>query len=143
MTEELPKQELLLKLLGLTASANDAEALSAIRKANEFLNRAGWTWEMLIHSKIKIIPSPFIGVGDPRTDRHAEPAEAPPFTPRPPKMRPTPPPPPPRPDAWSFADGIASGPQRPAQRPQMGPQNAGPLPRKPARNKYRPGIGEL
>jgi hypothetical protein len=140
MTQELPKQELLLKLLGLSTSANDAEALSAIRKANELMARSGWTWEMLLHEKIKIIPNPFTGVGDPRIDR-PETSQTPSKYPPPYAPPPRPPQTPPRPDPWFFADGASVG---ASARPQMGPQNAGPLPRKSARNaKYRPSAGEL
>src|SRR5258708_8942095 len=88
---ELPKQDLLLKLLGMTTSASDNEALMAIRRANEFLARAGWTWEMLIREKIKIIENPFNGINDPtrrpKNDHH-------PITP--PKPKPPKPPTPPR-----------------------------------------------
>ena len=38
-------QDKILKLLELTKSANDAEALSAIRKANDIREKAGLQWE--------------------------------------------------------------------------------------------------
>ena len=38
-------QEKILKLLDLTNSENDAEALNAIRKANTVREKAGWQWE--------------------------------------------------------------------------------------------------
>ena len=65
-TTELPKQDLLAKLLGMTTSNNDGEALNAIRKANLLMKSAGWTWADLISKKIKIIENPFTGLGDPR-----------------------------------------------------------------------------
>ncbi len=37
-------QKKILKLLDLTNSENDAEALNAIRKANEVRKKAGWQW---------------------------------------------------------------------------------------------------
>jgi hypothetical protein len=55
---ELPKQELLIKLLGMT-TAGDNEALVAIRKANALLTAAGWSWEQLIRGKITIVEDPF------------------------------------------------------------------------------------
>src|SRR5882672_7473149 len=62
---DLPKQELLIKLLRMTTSDNDGEALTALRKANAFLNAAGWDWERLIHGKIRIIEDPFKNLGTP------------------------------------------------------------------------------
>jgi hypothetical protein len=38
-------REKILKLLELTNSNHDAEALNAIRKANEILGKEGWHWE--------------------------------------------------------------------------------------------------
>ncbi len=38
-------QDKILKLLELTKSQNDAEALNAIRKANDIRERAGLQWE--------------------------------------------------------------------------------------------------
>ena len=38
-------QEKILKLLDLTKSENDAEALNAIRKANDVREKAGLQWE--------------------------------------------------------------------------------------------------
>jgi len=38
-------QDKILKLLDLTNSKNDAEALNAIRKANDVREKAGWQWE--------------------------------------------------------------------------------------------------
>lgn len=62
---ELAKQDLLVKILGMTTSDNDGQALVAIRKANKLLADAGWTWERLIAGKITIVQDPFNGVGDP------------------------------------------------------------------------------
>lgn len=56
---ELPKQQLLIKLMGMTGSANDGEALVALRKATALLTSAGWTWERLIEGKIKVVENPF------------------------------------------------------------------------------------
>jgi hypothetical protein len=56
----LPKQELLIKLMNMTSSSNDGEALSAVRKANELLLANKWSWEKLVHSKIKVIADPFV-----------------------------------------------------------------------------------
>lgn len=64
---ELPKQELLLKLLKMTTSSNDGECLTAIRKANALLTSSAWDWDMLIHAKIRIIEDPFKNLGTPAT----------------------------------------------------------------------------
>lgn len=50
---------LLLKLLGMTGSDNDAEALGFIRKANEHLARMGWTWDTLLRGKVTVLADPF------------------------------------------------------------------------------------
>lgn len=50
---------LLVKLLKMTTSSNDQEALAFIRKANEQLNKLGWTWEKLLTSRVTIVEDPF------------------------------------------------------------------------------------
>lgn len=95
---DVPKQELLIKLLKMTTSNNDGEALTALRKANAFLVSAGWDWERLINAKITVVEDPFKDLG-------ASPAwgspqgttsvPQPPSRPAPPRA-PTPPPQPPR-----------------------------------------------
>ena len=114
MTDEIPKQDLLTKLLKMTSSSNDGEVLVAIRKANALLQSAGWDWDKLIQGKIKVIADPFANTVAPTNPagngvRHAPappaaPRRAPPPPPpgpgRPihPQPRPTaPPPPPPKP----------------------------------------------
>ncbi len=84
---ELPKQEQLIKLLKMTTSANDAEALAFMRKANALLASAGWDWERLIQGKIKVIADPFGQIPVPQ-------AAKPPSFQQP--RNPPPPPPPPR-----------------------------------------------
>lgn len=114
MSEDLPKQELLIKLLKMTTSSNDGEAVVAVRKANSLLREAGWDWEKLIHGKIKVIADPFQNVAVPNQGNAAS-RPAPPTPPRqpgqpgqptqpaawkqPPPPQPpyTPPPPPPPP----------------------------------------------
>lgn len=151
---ELPKQLLLAKLLGMTDSASDNEALSAIRQANRLLKSAGWTWEQLIREKIKIVENPFAGLGDPLSDRPAEggfktatPPSAPPTPKPPPQPKPKPMPEAnwtrnvnpatfgsPRPphagagvDPWTFADGSRASP----------PPGAGPPPPSAANSRFQ------
>ena len=100
-TNEPPRQDILLKLLKMTTSSNDGEALTAIRKANAVLIAGGWDWDKLISRKIVIVEDPFSKVQAPpsfNNDRHVsrpQPFHTPP--PQPPPMRPTAPPPPPPP----------------------------------------------
>lgn len=44
------QQELLIKVLGMTTSVHDGEALAAIRKANDLLKTAGVTWREYIEA---------------------------------------------------------------------------------------------
>lgn len=115
MTEPAPlqKHELLRKLLNMTTSANDAEALIALRKANQLLVDQKWSWDLLLAAKIRVVGDPWSGAAtppkpQPQTPRSDDSAFG--FTrpsggasrtaPRP-KAQPTysspPPPPPPRP----------------------------------------------
>ena len=105
MSEDLPKQELLIKLLKMSTSPNDGEALIAVRKANELLKSAGWDWEKLVNGKIKVIADPFAKVDTPMNRSIHNPPQPPRPAPRPtpppspaaPQApRPTPPPPRPR-----------------------------------------------
>jgi hypothetical protein len=58
--------DLLIKLLKLTASPHDAEALAAARKANAILTLAEWQWESLLRGKVTIIGDPFGSVVAPQ-----------------------------------------------------------------------------
>ena len=78
MTQTNMNVELLIKLLKMTTSANDAEALSFMRKANEQLIRTGWDWEKLLHAKVTVMADPFENIPMPRT---REPAYNPPSQP--------------------------------------------------------------
>jgi hypothetical protein len=93
MPEELSKLDLLIKIMGMTGSDNENQALVALRKANALLKAEGWDWERLLRAKIKVVEDPFNHISRPT----AAPApKAPTWNPQP---APTwnPPPPPPRP----------------------------------------------
>lgn len=94
MTEVLPKHVLLVKLLKMTSSPNDGEALTAVRKANELLASAGWDWDRLMSGKIVVVEDPFGAIGTPkssgRRDYTQGTAPAPPTVPNPPPQRPAP-----------------------------------------------------
>lgn len=67
MTEEtLPREELLRKMLNMTTSSNDGQALVAIRKANALLEGAGWSWDKLLAGKIRIVENPFKNIPNPK-----------------------------------------------------------------------------
>jgi len=89
VSEQLPKQELLLKLLKMTTSASDGEALVAIRKVNKMLVDNGWDWDKFVNAKIKIVENPFVGLGTPT--RGVPTGNGPAYKP-PPPPRPAPPP---------------------------------------------------
>lgn len=90
---ELPKQELLIKLLNMT-TAEDNVALVAVRKANALLSDAGWTWEQLLRGKITIVEDPFNHLDNMFAAKPPTPTARPTAPPRP--RAPSPPPPPPK-----------------------------------------------
>lgn len=103
--DPLPKEELLIKLLKMTTSPNDAESLVALRKANELLRSAGWDWEKLVRGKITVIADPFKDLAKPPESPLHHPAS----------YAPTPPPAPIRPYA-----GPATAPKPPPPPPLVG-----------------------
>lgn len=56
---------LLIKLLNLTASPTDGEALSAMRKANSKIASMGLSWDDLLLGKVTIIADPFASIPTP------------------------------------------------------------------------------
>ena len=83
MSEELPNLEILIKLMKLSASSNDAEALLAVRKANEQLTKFGGDWERLLRGKVTVIGDPFLSMPVPAQNTGAG-------APRPPRPQGTP-----------------------------------------------------
>jgi hypothetical protein len=65
METPLPKEQLLLKLLKMTTSSNDGEALAAIRKANQLMASVRWDWDKLFEGKIKVVANPFANIPTP------------------------------------------------------------------------------
>jgi hypothetical protein len=92
--------EKLIKIMKMTTSSTDGEALAAIRMANSQLTRLKTDWEAVLRGKISIMPDPFGGVpivnAKPAPPSPA-PRPAPQPTPQPRWNPPPPPPPPPRP----------------------------------------------
>jgi hypothetical protein len=106
---ELPNLPLLIKLLKMTTSPHDGEALLAVRKANEQLVKFGGCWEALLRGKVTIIADPFANEACPPPPPDRKPA--PPAPPRPPRQPPPftapprpAPPPKPRPVPPQFLD---------------------------------------
>jgi hypothetical protein len=54
--------DLLIKIMSMTTSDNDGQALVAMRKANEQLKKWGWTWESILRGKISVAANPFVNV---------------------------------------------------------------------------------
>lgn len=88
VSEQLPKEQLLLKLLKMTTSSNDAEALVAIRKVNELLTSSGWDWDKFVAGKIRIVENPFKNLGTPPRREGVSGGFAPPPPPPPPRTAP-------------------------------------------------------
>lgn len=65
MSEQIQKHLLLVKLLKMTTSSNDGEALVAVRKANQLLAEAGWDWDRVMAGKITVVGDPFAGLARP------------------------------------------------------------------------------
>jgi hypothetical protein len=90
VTEELPNLGLLIKLMKLTSSSNDSEALLAVRKANEQLQKFGGDWERLLLGKVTVIGDPFESVAPPKPTYHRYAAAPAPPPPGPSPSRPQP-----------------------------------------------------
>jgi hypothetical protein len=67
MSAEVENLDLLIKFMGMTRSNSDSEALIALKKANEHLDRFKATWEDLLRAKVKItvVADPFSGLPEP------------------------------------------------------------------------------
>jgi hypothetical protein len=94
VSDALPKQELLIKLMGMTTASNDGEALNALRMANRLLDAAGWDWKRLIEGRITVVEDPFKSIHDPFAGRRTQSVDVDMSTPR---YRPAPTPPSPTP----------------------------------------------
>jgi hypothetical protein len=116
MSEEIPKHELLIKLMGKTTSENDHEALAFLRKANSLVRESGWTWEQILRGKIKVVEDPFKNLRDPSGGSRAA------------FYATTAPPPKPTFDQWTFDDGNVSGTVKPKPQPRPEPPKPPPPP---------------
>lgn len=67
-----PNLRLVIKLLMMTTSANDGEAITAMRKANKAVSDAGWDWDRLLSGKVTIVEDPFSKITPPDTTPHGK-----------------------------------------------------------------------
>jgi hypothetical protein len=118
-----PSLTLLIKLLKMTTSSHEAEALVAVRKANAELTKFGGDWEALLRGKVTVIGDPFADLQKPDRGRTSAPKPTPPPQPQPPPRPHTPPQQPRRAKAAS-PHAPSGGFTRPGPAPQ--PQTAKP-----------------
>jgi hypothetical protein len=121
-----PSLTLLIKLLKMTTSSHENEALVAMRKANAELLKFGGDWESLLRGKVTVIGDPFADLKAPDVGRTTPP-------------RPTPPPVPPKPAAPAQPPPRAAKPQAQAARPKPQPQAKPQAQAQPASGFTRPG----
>ena len=82
------KFETFLNLMARTRSSNDAEALLAVRKANEFLDKMGLDWETMLRGKTKIANPKANGYAQPQPQPSAQSQQQPPSGTAPPPSGP-------------------------------------------------------
>lgn len=127
--DDLPNLPLLIKLLKMTTSSNDGEALMAIRKANEQLKKFGGDWEALLRGKVTMITNPFAGnPSGPDLSQVRRSSGPPPSPSAPPKPQPAP-----QPQPQPF-----HGYRKPQPQPQPRPQAAKTTAAKPQAAKAAP-----
>lgn len=95
---DLPNLGILIKLMKMTTSTHDGEALNALRMANKALSKFGGDWETLLRGKVTVITSdPFSSIPETPAAKAPPPKPPPPpvYTPptRPYNPRPASPPP--------------------------------------------------
>lgn len=61
------KLDTLIKVLLMTTSDNNSEALAAIRRANVMLRNASTDWEKLLRGKVTVVADPFADIAPPDT----------------------------------------------------------------------------
>ena len=73
-----PSLTMLIKLLKMTTSSNDNEAMVAMRKANLELSKFGGDWEPLLRGKVTVIGDPFAVTPVPEARRAPDAYRSPP-----------------------------------------------------------------
>lgn len=102
MTQEQPQSKeltILIKLLKMTTSTHDHEAISAMRLANAQLLKLNTDWDDLLNGKVTLVADPFTAIPDVQAADAVQGSnrgrnQAPPRT--------TPPPPPPPPPLYHY-----------------------------------------
>jgi hypothetical protein len=138
-----PSLTLLIKLLKMTTSSHDAEALVACRKANAELQKFGGDWDTLLRGKVTVIGDPFENLRKPDPGRTEAPRSAPPPPPPPPRPSTPPPPPQPRPapQAPPPYQGFSVRPKAAKPPPKAAPKPV--TPTKPPAWSNRPKAGSI
>ena len=85
-----PSLTMLIKLLKMTTSSHDNEALVAVRKANAELAKFGGDWDSLLRGKVTVIGDPFADLAQP--DDRSRRGFGAPRAPSPPQQAYSPPP---------------------------------------------------
>lgn len=83
----------LIKLLNMTTSPNQGEALSAAAMANALVAKLGTTWDELLTGKVTLIADPFTSIPEPPKSTSTPPPPTGRYSPPPPRPQPAPPPP--------------------------------------------------
>ena len=91
--------DMLIKLMGMTGSSNDNEALAAMRLAAKWLTNRGHNWDDLLRGKVTVEADPF-AIAAPAATRPTNTTTSSGYTQPPPRYR-APPPPPPPPTKWT------------------------------------------
>lgn len=68
----------LIKLMGLTGSDSDHEALMAVRAANREIHKIGKSWAEILSGRVKVIGDPFVGLSKPETQSRVSTPKPPP-----------------------------------------------------------------
>lgn len=61
------KLDTLIKVLLMTTSDNNSEALAAVRRANVMLRNASTDWEKLLRGKVTVVADPFADIAAPQS----------------------------------------------------------------------------
>ena len=82
------KLDLFIKVLLMTTSDTDGEALAALRRANAMLRSANVDWDKLLRGKVTVVADPFANIPAPNTHKSSIKPKAP-SPPRPPTPTPS------------------------------------------------------
>jgi hypothetical protein len=114
------KLDTLIKVLLMTTSDNNSEALAAMRRANHLLKIANVDWEKLLKSKVTVVADPFADIAPPTTtNSYARPT----VPPRPQHSDPEDYPSRPAPASYTKQQATSPPPRAPSYSPQAARRN--------------------